>query len=120
MNRNDDFVAWCLEMDMLFEMAILASNDNRITWGSTALSDLDNETLRALFNLVRTPDDAAGFPHIAQAYFDAQQAIRVEFKKRGIPPFYSPIRLVVDNVRPGSILAASPEGPKAAGVTDQP
>lgn len=113
MNEDYDFVAWCHEMDELFSMGVIGGDGNNIMWGSTALSDLDNEALRALFDLVRAPDAAAGFPHIAQAYFDAQWAIMAECEKRGIA-LYPLIRIVVDNSRPKRILSAPPEGPMEA------
>ena len=112
MSKDDDFGAWHHEIDKLFNM-VIRGGGNHITWGNTALSDLDTEALRALFNLVRTPDAAAGFPHIAQAYVDAQTAIMAEFEERGITLVPS-IRIVVDNARPKPILSMSPEGPKGA------
>ena len=113
MSKDDDFGACCHEIDKLFNMVIRGGGGNHITWGNTALSDLDTETLRALFNLVRTPDAAAGFPHIAHAYLDAQTAVMAEFEKRGITLVPS-IRIVVDNARPKPILSMSPEGPEGA------
>ena len=123
MNINKDSAAWSPAMRELYAMKlcmmslIVSENGNRpmrgvpLTdlWYGVPLSDLNDETLRAIFEVVRVPKDG-GSRQIVEAYVKAQKAVISELKKHGITVHPS-LGIAGHNPRPMPLLAASRCGP---------
>jgi hypothetical protein len=84
MNRDDyDFAVWAQAMDQKIDRGLITSDGSEIDWHDKPLASLTSDELRAIFKTVRAAPDT-GFEFINRAYQDAQQAVILELKRRGV------------------------------------
>jgi hypothetical protein len=83
MTTDYKFAAWAQQTEKEIAQGLIASDGTTIEWNGRALAEMTDDELRNIFEEVRNIP-ATGFAQIVKAYREAQRAIQMELKSRGI------------------------------------